>query len=91
MKRIIAVLVETTLEPENLQVELDENITKRTTFVSNVMVQKPAIGNSRNGNGNHAEMLPNEIVPPEIEAPPPEIQKTYEPPKQPNACDIGGG
>lgn len=77
--------METTLEPENLQVVLDENITKKTMFVSNIMVQKPATTSGENGNGNHEEIVTEKFVIPE-----PEIE-TYHSPKEPNACDIGGG
>lgn len=49
------------------------------------MVQKPATTSDENGNGNHEEIVTEEFVIPE-----PEIE-TYHPPKEPNACDIGGG
>ena len=77
--------METTLEPENLQVVLDESITKKTMFVSKIMVQKPAIGGDGNGNGNHEEIVTEEFIIPPLET------ETYQPPKEPNACDIGGG
>ena len=77
--------METTLEPENLQVVLDESITKKTMFVSKVMVQKPAIGGDSNGNGKKEEIVPEEFI-----IPPQEIQ-TYQPHKEPNARDIAGG
>ena len=41
MKKVISVLVETTLEPGNLQVVLDENITFRTPFVTGIAVPAP--------------------------------------------------
>ena len=71
--------METTLEPENLQVVLDENITRKTGFVSSISVQKPATGNNLNGIESNIEV--------EKSAPPP---PQYIPPTEPQACDVGG-
>tara|TARA_B100000427_G_C15518096_1_gene599101 strand:+ start:819 stop:1100 length:282 start_codon:yes stop_codon:yes gene_type:complete len=93
MKKVISVLVETTLEPGNLQVVLDEKITFRTPFVTGIAVQAP-INNETNGNGNgnnyQTPVVVKEFVPPE-EEPPEEKLPTYIPPTQPSACDLGGG
>ena len=54
-------------------------------FVSKVMVQKPAIGGDSNGNGKKEEIVAEEFI-----IPPPETEIEYIPPKEQNACDIGG-
>ena len=76
------VLVETTLEPENLQVVLDENITRKTGFVSSISVQKPATGNNLNGTQSNIEVE---------KFSPPSSDLRYIPPTEPQASGVGDG
>ena len=77
-------LVQTTLEPEKLQVVLNETVTRKSVFVSDMKVQKPV--NGRPEYVNAESFLPTkEIELSEAEPVP------YVPPTEPLVCNIGGG
>ena len=82
------VLIQTTLEPENLQVVLNEAVTRRSVFVSDIIVQKPVIGS--NGNGNREHINAGLFVPPEEVEVLETKSEPYTPPTEPLVCNIGG-
>ena len=100
MRKIVTVLIETTLDYQNLQFVLDESVTKRTPFVSGITVHKPLFSSEMDlsplDSVRGVEPMPipdngdkqNEE---QLEKDSRVNTEPYVPPYEPNACDLGGG